>query len=778
MSYDILSTLPPGSTSRTRLAMRDGRRKVVLRVVREGVEPFLPEKTPEAVLPLIEISEQQGVRYAVYDYLRGVTLRELVEALREGDQPVPLALAARIVVDAARAVGQLHGTHPPVPAHGGLSDAAILIGFDGAVRVLDYGVPRPSRFQPSVPGGAHGDVFALGAVLHSVLTDFAGSWADAVDDGVPLPQPSAMHPEATPALDDVLARATSRAFAKRQVDAGMLADELEAVQGDALASRGELAEVLRRFFAARLEDATGPSAAPARAVKLEPNEAALGYDNDAPTGAHVAPWLKGEQPPGADAGGTRRAVVPWVTGTTGEDFPAAAPPPGMERGRPGPELGGGIPSGTEPGRPGPALLGRIPSGTEPGRAGPFAGGAAPPEVGEGEPDGTQPRIPLPAPPAPPAGPRPEPAATRPRTTSGARAATARPAPNPPSSGDTAENEVPTESTNPGKALPASLRDAGEDAAPPPLVEAEPTRPRASAPPPRASRGEEAAPALGEGEPEATRPRARVPVAQDTNPNLGGPADTGPTPIEHLDTNPRARGRGDTGPSPVENLDTNPRASAPRSRNTTVHERLQARGQERIPTPPVGVPAAPSEEELDDDVVNVPTHVRAKPKPPAVDSEGELPMTAEAAQPNSARRWIAALLLLLAVGFGAVALFAPQKLAALKVRLGLAPPPEPEPQELPEEDVFDAGPAAQVDDAGPPAAAAATDVDAGEEEEEEEDGDGGEEEDDEEPDAGADAGVSDAGLPGDAGPTLDAGSGPKPAVKAPPRKKKKKKKRRR
>lgn len=844
--------------------MRDGRRKVVLRMVREGVEPFLPEKTPDAVLPLIELSEQLGGRYAVYDYLPGVTLRELVDALREADQPVPLPLAARVLIDAARAVGQLHDAHPPLPSHGGLSDSAILIGFDGVVRVLDYGVPRPSRYQPSVPGGTHGDVFALAAVLHSVLTDFAGAYSEAVDDGVPLPVPSAMHAEATPALDDVLGRATSRAFARRQVDASVLAGELEAVQGDALLTTEQLGEEVRSRFQARLDLSAGPVGGASRAVEITADEGALGYDNDAPTGAHVAPWLKdGQGGDGPDAGGTRRAPVPWVTGTTGDNFPAApAPPPG-----------------TDPGRPSP--LGGIPSGTEPGRAGPFAAGGAAAAEAEGEPDGTQPRIQVTAAPAQPSpGPRAETAVARPRTSSGGRPAVrgdgvaARPA-STSTGGATVENDVPAGAAVPARKSSASAADTGEEEeeegesepaprargdAPGPRAaapaaekkapvaaadtgeeedEAGPaTRSRASAPAaekkapaaaadtgeeeegagpaarsrgevpgprgaaerrppvgaagaggdegeaeaapglggaptnPRAStpgggrrtserpRAEAPAPALGEGEPEATRPRARVPV-------------------ENQDTNPRAHGPADTGPTPIENQDTNPRASAPRGRNTTVHEKLQARGQERIRTPPLGVPAAGSEEDLSNDVVNEPTNVRARPSKP-VESEGELPMTSEAAAPNSARRWIAFLLLFLALGLGAVALFAPQRLAALKVKLGLVPPPEPEVQgeAVGDEPVDGGSAAAEAGDGGGLVAVAALDEsDAGEEEEQEGDLDGGEEEEAvEEPDGGAVADASDGGASGDGGATLDGGGSVKPVVKSAPKKKKKKRRR--
>ena len=657
MSYEVLSTL--GRQGTTRLAMRDGRRKVVLRALGDGAAPFLPERTPEAVLPLIELADVQGRQHAVYDYVPGVTLKELLEALRDAGQAIPLGLVARVVADAARAVGELHGTHPPVPAHGGLGDAALLVGFDGAVRVLDYGAARSSRHLPSVAGNVSGDVFALGAVLHAALTDFAGSYADAVDEGVPLPPPSSMHSEATPALDDVVGRALSRAFARRQVDGTALADELEAVLGDALFTRAQVAEVVGGLFAARRGEAGG------RAVHIDASPAASMGDDAAPTGAHPAPWLRHDatqtgHEPVRDVPAGQKPAVRWVTGTTGEDLPAAAKPIG---------------AGTEPGRPGPfaALRGADPEGTSPGVPLPTRPQPAPPPARE------------PAPPSPP-------------------------------------------------------REAPPADEAPPLETAEPTRPRASVPR-RPEAAKSPPPALDAAPPDETRPRARV-------------------PIEALDTNPRA-------PAPLDQ-DTNPRAdpAALRPRNTSTHERLRAAGQERIPTPPVGVPAAPSADDLGAPITDEPTNVRRRPAPPS--SEGDLPQTAQVRQPNRARAVIAVLLLLMAAGLGAVALRAPHRLAALKVKLGLAPPPDEAPDEPPPPDATEAD-----GDAGAPALAA-TDVDAGEDPEEEDDGGV-----DDEADAGAesDAGPgADAGVPDGGRVTADAGAATRPPDKSPPKKKKKRRRR--
>jgi hypothetical protein len=557
-----------------------------------------------------------------------------------------------------------------------------------------------------------------------VLTGFAGSYADAVDEALPLPPPTHFHDEATPALDDVLARATARAFARRQVDAGSLADELEAVLGDALFTRAQVAEVVGALFSQR-------ASAAARAVQIEPDEASLSDADSAPTGAHQAPWLRTDSTspalvPVLDRRAQKTPAVLWVTGMTLDTLPAPERPAPVasEEGA----LEGTAPRAVRhPALEPVAAVGsdqegtvphaRLPGGadtTEDDDAAPLA--PAPGELRSRLPPGAKTGFDGDA---PADGPSPGP---RPRLSSGHRPASVQ-APPSRSAAElpaTVEDDVPA----------SEARDTSDEGAPPPLVEPEPTRPRVH------------------------------------------------VPISAQDTHPRAPG--------VANLDTTPRASAPRPRNTTDYERRKARGQERIATPPLGVPAVspddaatPGADELGHGIGDEPTDVRSRRgakkrrPPPPTGSEGELAATGDAEHPpNRARPGIAGLLLLLALGLGAVAVFAPQKFLALRVKLGLAKAPQPEPDEAPleapGEDVGDAGEVATAGEDGGAAAAVALAGDA--------DGGG----DDDEGDAGAveltDAGATDAPVP-DGGALQDGGT-TKPGAKSPPKKKKKKRRRRR
>ena len=249
--WDIVTSLPPGAaTSTTFLARRreGDQRLVVLREVFEGSQPFWPEAS-EGVVPLIELTELGGKRYAAYAWVPGVTLKELVEALQALGRPVPLGLAGRVVRDAARAMASV----APMRSHDGLSDTALLVSFDGVTRVLDFGAPRPSRFSAPGRPGYTGDVFSLAAALHSSLTGFGGVYADTLADGLPIPHASATHDECTPALDDVLQRGLSRTADGRQPDVEQLADELDAVLGPQLLKEEEVATLVRAAFAEQRE---------------------------------------------------------------------------------------------------------------------------------------------------------------------------------------------------------------------------------------------------------------------------------------------------------------------------------------------------------------------------------------------------------------------------------------------------------------------------------------------------------------------------------------------
>lgn len=563
MNWELVSTLPPGSGSRTILA-RLGARFGVLRQLE--AEPLYPPAPSEPVLPLLEVAVVAGLRYAVYGVAMAASLREVTEALLKEEQLAPVGLVARVVLDAARALARVAPARP----HGGLGDGAVLVGFDGVTRVLDYGAPRTGRFQPRGAPSLPNDVFALGALLHSALTGFTGHYGEAMAEGLQLPPPSLSNPEAPSALDALVLRATARDAADRQADAGQLADELEAAIAGALFSAQDVAAVTGGLLAhhrARLERLLAgapvdPEPRPAR-PRVEPEGSAT--------------------------------LVPWATGPT-----EGSRPPRLE-------------DASEPTPPALELLGLEPEGPEE----PTQPGVQAPQV------------------------------------------------------ELLEPLAPLERLRPP---------------------AEPTRPaRASVSPPRApspSRGAATRPPAADAGDDSSDERTVVHFLLKSEPP---PPPQAPSPVRPQ--NETLPGRGPAWVASADDGATRPQlpkvpARPGKTRNTTVHERARAKGQERLDTPPLGrLPAsapeaaAPSESSL-----------------PAM-SSGELDEAAAAAQGSQgsvARVVLAVVLATLAILAVGVHELAPELIERVRAKVGASsrPPTEavPEEAEAPKADEAPSGPA--------------------------------------------------------------------------------------
>lgn len=625
----------------------------MLREIKDGTDCSYPPAAPQMVT-LQEVGELQGKRHALFEWVPGVTLRETLKAMELVGNPVPLGLVARVVIDACRALDAVN----PARAHGGINDGALQIGFDGTVWVLDWGAPRQTRFRPLGRVNFAADVFAMGGVVHTCLTGFAGDYATAP---ATLPGPSLSHSEATPALDDVVMRALAPQPDQRQRDVGTFADELEVVLGELLFTHEQVSTVVQTLFKER--------------IKLLQSLGGL---------------ARGDSAPDLEA-----------------ELPLA-----------------GVPMGTQPGIGGPRAI-RI----------------------EGE-----------------VGPEPQSEPTLPRVD--AKDLQPIPKPKPAVPWDSEPSIPPLESAEPTqpRMLSSEAVRAAKLESPPELPDprertasvsaadlaAAHDRPRPSAP----KRAPPPPPAALETDPgvrdEDTAPRAKPSIlSEDTAPRAR------PSVLDE-DTSPRARPRSNG----IEEDELAPR-------NTTEQERLRARGQERIATPPGDVLEA---------VVNEPTNVKPRPRPardpqlfattaqtlpPVTDEDVPDESTEGNGSPGSGLKWTIRLLALVVAGL------------MVGVFLKVKQQQEEQSQALVDEGE-DAGEALEDDDGGLAAAGLATD-DAGAADDAGLEADAGGV-DGGLTDAGAlDGGLADAGAP-DAG-ALDAGvpdAGVKkkpPPVKKPPKKKK-------
>ncbi len=212
------------------------------------------------VVKLLDFGQVDSAYFMAIDYVDGFDLVDLLRAVKARGEGVPPLVAAHIARCMARGLAAAHDAkdhkgRPMGVVHRDVSPQNVFVGWDGSVKIGDFGIAsarnKLTRTTPGTVKGKFGymspeqaqggavdhrtDVWAVGVVLWEMLV---GARLFATDTPIetlarvmemPIPPPSEERPAVPQELDRVVLRSLCRPLSLRLESAAALAAALDAV---------------------------------------------------------------------------------------------------------------------------------------------------------------------------------------------------------------------------------------------------------------------------------------------------------------------------------------------------------------------------------------------------------------------------------------------------------------------------------------------------------------------------------------------------------------------
>jgi serine/threonine protein kinase len=227
------------------------------------------------------------------EYVQSDDVRRMTKKAKEAGLAIPLGIIIRIIADAAAGLDHAHKARDAKGnllnlVHRDVSPQNILVGFDGGIKLIDFGVAKAAgraqhtgtgilkgKFPYMSPEQAEGedidarsDVFALGIVLWELLTDrrlFKGE-NDIVTQKLvkacKVPAPSAIKAEVPKELDAIVLKALAKNRDDRFPDALSMRMALEefALAKKIPSSSAHVAAFMQPLYGERIASEADPDA--------------------------------------------------------------------------------------------------------------------------------------------------------------------------------------------------------------------------------------------------------------------------------------------------------------------------------------------------------------------------------------------------------------------------------------------------------------------------------------------------------------------------------------
>jgi serine/threonine protein kinase len=233
------------------------------------------------IIQVYEFGNHDDQYFITMEYVEGKSLGHIQQRLHDRRERMPPSIAAEIARHMCRGLAYAHALtaedgKPLGIVHRDLSPGNVIVGYNGLVKVLDFGIARvENRFRigSTDPGCVKGkssylapeqitgrtadrraDIFTVGIVLYEMLTGTRLFRGDNSTESINMIRamhiapPSQRNPAVPVRLDAIVMRALRRQVDERYQDATELADALEGFLLEHRVSSQELPSFMRGLF--------------------------------------------------------------------------------------------------------------------------------------------------------------------------------------------------------------------------------------------------------------------------------------------------------------------------------------------------------------------------------------------------------------------------------------------------------------------------------------------------------------------------------------------------
>lgn len=240
------------------------------------------------IVPTLDFVQFGETYLLVMEFVNGKNLRQVVNKLKKLQFTLPLECCLYIINETCKGLDYAHSKRDDITGqpqniiHRDMSPQNIMISYEGAVKIVDFGIAKgigkleqtksgviKGKFGYMSPEQAVGqdvtsatDIFSTGIILWELVTgkrlftaesDFAT--LKLIQDCV-IPKPSTVNPKVSPELEKIILKTLSKQISHRYQSAGALQKQLQEFLNKQYPSFGskDVSTMMQRLFSEEIEN--------------------------------------------------------------------------------------------------------------------------------------------------------------------------------------------------------------------------------------------------------------------------------------------------------------------------------------------------------------------------------------------------------------------------------------------------------------------------------------------------------------------------------------------